>query len=677
MPEAEEVLMDAARHATVAAQQVWQRWRKDRAGPNAPQRWLLADCRSRLELLVEAVLGMRLPVRVAQPAAPVSWLGRMLRHGNATPAASLALPANDGSAIYLPPDLGIVRDANGEENRNDYPLLALLQGLRVMRGSVHSHADCDSPLAADLYLLAEAAASECSLRELVPGWCASLDALYARTAGSLIRPQNRNPIRAEVIELYGALLERRDRHLIPLASTPQAALGWALERARLLDARHPHQRYQRCLADMVIGRLLPPEAAPVRLTQAGAQNMPQAQSRRVALSRRPRVRESEEGEDDDAPGVWMIQTSDPHEHAEDPFGLSRPQDHDPDSDAQGVADSLSELESARLVSTPGRAAETLVSNDAPPRLEHETTFTGSEAAFAYPEWDCRIAAYHACAVHVHVAPAAYGSPAWAVAALQRHAATLHDVRRRLNTIRPYRQILKRQTEGDDIDCDAVVDERSERRAGATPAGALYQQHRPSPRRIGLLLLIDASASTDAWVADAQRVIDIEKDAALVAACALDMVLADFAVLTFSGEGPHGVQMRTIKDFGDSWNADAMRRLAAVEPDRYTRLGGAVRHASAMLARRTADSRLLLLFSDGKPNDCDRYSSTYGLEDARQALIEARVQHIDPYCFTVDREAGSYLPHLFGTGHYTIVQRAQQLPLAFVDWLRGVVRRASR
>lgn len=676
MPEAEEVLMDAARHATVAAQQLWQRWRNDRA--DVPQRWLLADCRSRLELLIEAVLGIRLPVRVAQPAAPVSWLGRMLRQGSATPGTSLALPANDGIAIYLPPALDVVCGANDEENRNHYPLLALLQGLRVLRGSVHCHGNCPSPLAADLYLLAEAVAADRALRELLPGWCGSLDSLYAQTVAPILRTGNRNPIRNEVLELYGTLLAGRDGHYIPQTRTPKDALDWALEHARLLDAAYPRQRYQRWLADLVIGRLLLPEAAPVRLSRSQAQDMQQqAEPRRVALSRRPRVRESEEGEDDDAPGVWMIQTSDPHEHAEDPFGLSRPQDHDPDSDAQGVADSLSELESARLVSTPGRATETMVSNDAPPRLEHDTTFTGSETAFAYPEWDCRTSAYHAHAVHVHVARATYGSPTWANAVIQRHAATLHDVRRRLNAIRPYRQILKRQMEGDEVDCDALVDERSERRAGATPAGALYQQQRPSPRRIGLLLLIDASASTDAWVANAQRVIDIEKEAALVAACALDMVRADFAMLTFSGEGPHGVQMCILKDFGDSWNADAMRRLAAVEPDRYTRLGGAVRHASTLLARRVADSRLLLLFSDGKPNDCDRYSSSYGLEDARQALIEARVQHIDPYCFTVDREAGSYLPHLFGAGHYTIVQRAQQLPLAFVDWLRGVVRRTVR
>lgn len=86
-----------------------------------------------------------------------------------------------------------------------------------------------------------------------------------------------------------------------------------------------------------------------------------------------------------------------------------------------------------------------------------------------------------------------------------------------------------------------------------------------------------------------------------------------------------------------------------------------------------DHRLLLLFSDGRPNDCDRYSSRYGVEDARQAVIEARLQHISPYCFTVDREGGNYLPAIFGLGRYAIVQHPRQLSLAFIDWLRQAAR----
>ncbi|RZI42598.1 hypothetical protein EGT07_11385 [Herbaspirillum sp. HC18] len=663
MPEAEELIVDAARHATVAAQGIWRRWRDERSNP--PSRWHLDDYKQRLALLIEAVLGMQLPVRVAQAPTPVSWLERLRRRAV---APAKALPSNDGNAVYLPPHIDIVVDTRGESNRNDYPVLTLLQAIRCVRGSAGCYGLCDTALAADLYLLAEAAAADRALLALLPGWRAPLDALYARNAASLARVRPDDTAGREVLALYRTLLDRSDA--LPLARTPQDSAAWANRTAHLLG---PAQRYRQWLADPVIGRLLKPEAAPIMRAQAGTQAAA-GKGRQATLARRPRISAGDE-EDDASPGPWMIQTSEPHEHAEDPQGLNRPLDRDVDSDIEGDAQSLAELESARLVSTPGRSAQTLYSTDAPPRLERDGDIAAGNGSFVYPEWDYRATAYRSHA-RVHASSAEQGAQAWVDAALARHAATLREIRRRLGAIRPVRHMLRRQTEGDDIDCDALVDERSEARAGATPAGAVYQQQQSAPRRIGLLLLIDASASTDAWIAGGQRVIDVEKEAALVAACALDMSRADFSVLTFSGEGAQGIQVRSIKDFDQPWNDGAMRRIAGIEPDRCTRLGGAVRHACMLLARRTVDFRLLLLFSDGKPNDCDRYAGKYGLEDARQALIEARLQQIEPYCFTVDREGSGYLPHLFGAGQYTVVQRSQQLPLAFVDWLRKAALRAS-
>ena len=666
MPEAEDLLIDAARHATVAVQGMWRRLRPpQRDGASYRQ---LADCRPRLALLVEAVLGMRLAVRNAQPPAPASWAARLLRRE--ARRAPLALPANDGCAIYLPPRIAAAADGD-----HDYPLLALLQAVRVARGSAACYARCSTPLAADLFLLAEAVAAGRALHRLLPGWSAALDALYARSAGLAESLLPAGALHAEVLALY-----RHARHgaAVPPACTAQEALDWAQDHARALQRRAPRERYVHWLEDMVIGRMLPAEGMPSPLASPALRGAPEADGapRRTALARRPRARRSEEGEDDGEPGVWMIQTTEPHEHAEDPLGLNRPQDRERDGDIEGAAQSLAELEAARLVSTPGRAAEVMCSDDPPPRLQREAEAGGGQGTYAYPEWDCRLGAYGAQAAQVHAAPASEGPEQWAAAALQRHAGTLRTLRRRLGVIRPHRQVLRRQPDGDDIDCDAAVDERCMRRAGASSPGAVYQQQRRAPRRIGLLLLIDASASTDAWVADGRRVIDVEKEAALVAAGALQMAGAEFAMLSFSGEGRSGIQVRAIKDFGQPWNDGTMRRLAGLEPERYTRLGGVVRHASALLARCAADLRLLLLFSDGKPNDCDLYAGGYGLEDARQALIEARAQHIDPYCFTVDREGAGYLPHLFGQGRYTIVQRAQQLPLAFVDWLRHAARRAG-
>lgn len=666
MPEAEDLLVDAARHATVAIRGLWKRHRPSPVEPTV----LLADLRPCLELLVEAVLGFHLPIRVAQSSAPVPLLRRLLARDRISAAATGPLPGNDGISIYLPPTMPAVAASIG-----DYHLLAVLQALRCQRDSAALQGRADNGLALDLYLLAEAVASGSHLQRLLPGWGEALDSLYCRSARNLENGRQTSHLRAEVAALYRAFL-MGGRDAPPALPTPAHSLDWARARAQNLMRRYPKERYVPWLGDWVIGRLLLPDAAASRRPNPAMDDSPalsQEPSRSTALSRRPRVRSAEDDEDDPSPGVWMIQTTEPQPHAEDPFGLNRPEDREADEDAEGTADSLAELDQARLIHTPSSSRECFFSSDPPPRRGEDRVATSASAGIAYPEWDYQADSYRERAVRVFQVSAPDGPEDWSEAVLARHAGTLNDIRRRLAAIRPDRQLMKSQTEGDDIDCDALVAERSERRAGIAPPGAFYQNRRPAPRRLGLLLLIDASASTDAWVGGHVRVLDVEKEAALLAAAALDESGIEFAAQAFSGQGPQSVLARWIKDFDSPWDIRCSRRIAGLEPELYTRLGAALRHATAILAARPVEHRLLLLFSDGRPNDCDRYASRYGVEDARQAVIEARGQHISPYCFTVDREGGSYLPAIFGPSHYAVVQHPQQLPETFIDWLQKAAR----
>lgn len=672
MAEAEDVLVDAARHASAAALDLWRR--HEARIPGRPQ-VLLTDCRARLALLVEGVLGVALEIRTAQAPAPMSWLARRLRGAGADGAHNRPLPASDGRAVYLPAALDA--SAGEGETPSRYALLALLQALRCTRGSAWRLPACGSPLVLDLFVLAEAAAADHALRALLPGWQAALDRFYADRAAVLAQLRPRNPAQAEILTRYRGLLGGDLQARVPQTRSADEALGWARDEARRLADRGG--RYRSWLVDEVVGRLLAPEAAPDAAPDAGrtpGEGAPRP-ARTTTMPRRPRARAASADEDDAQPGPWMVQTSQPHEHAEDPLGLQRPQDCDTDGAIAGLADSLAELESARLVRTPERAGETLVGPDAPPRLEGTGHRAETRHAIEYPEWDYRLAAYRSRAARLHVVRAPAPPSPWADAVLARNQATLREIRRRFGALRPHRHTFKHLADGDDIDCDALIEERTERRAGLSPPGAVYQSRRPAPRRLGLLLLLDASGSTEAWVADALRVIDVEKEAALLAACALDAAQIEFAVLAFSGEGPGGVCATRIKDFDEPWSEAATARLAALAPDRFTRMGAPLRHAAALLSRRPLDLRLLLLLSDGRPNDCDHYATRYGIEDTRQAIAEARLQHIDPYCFTVDPEGGAYLPHLFGPGRYTVVRRPQQLTQAFIDWLRAAARRALR
>lgn len=154
--------------------------------------------------------------------------------------------------------------------------------------------------------------------------------------------------------------------------------------------------------------------------------------------------------------------------------------------------------------------------------------------------------------------------------------------------------------------------------------------------------------------------------------ALEGLRESYNVLAFSGVGPKGVTVRAVKRFDEPYGETIAKRIAALEPERYTRLGAALRHASALLMRQPARHRLLILLSDGKPNDEDEYDGRYGVEDARQAIVEARLQGINCFCLTVDRHAASYLPHVFGARQYALLQKPELLSRVLLDWLRRLI-----
>ena len=75
----------------------------------------------------------------------------------------------------------------------------------------------------------------------------------------------------------------------------------------------------------------------------------------------------------------------------------------------------------------------------------------------------------------------------------------------------------------------------------------------------------------------------------------------------------------LKAFEEAPSPDVRARISALKPGFYTRLGAAIRHTSAALAKRPSRKRLLLVLTDGKPNDLDHYEGRYGVEDTRHAI----------------------------------------------------------
>ena len=101
------------------------------------------------------------------------------------------------------------------------------------------------------------------------------------------------------------------------------------------------------------------------------------------------------------------------------------------------------------------------------------------------------------------------------------------------------------------------------------------------------------------------------------------------------------------------------------------MGVVVRHLSRQLVEVEACTRVLLFLSDGRPDDEDGYRGDYGIEDTRQAVLEARSLGVHPFCITIDDQAQDYLPHIFGPSGYTLVDNVAKLPYRVSDIYRRI------
>lgn len=667
MPEAEDVITDAARYAFDYVQQARQR-KRQRGGDTG---LALKAVAGRLDLLCNAAFGRAFRFHAAQAPLPRTLLARLFRRGQA-PAHTIALPATDGRTIWLPSPLRCDPDAALER----YRALALLHATRAVRGAPAFGVRDD--LAAALFHVCEAWVSDALLQRRFPGLRPALAQLRAEALAA--RPDPRRLTGA--VAWIEPAVQRALNGQPPLATLPVDALALPSAALYQLAAQAaceapPAGAGALLHKDLWLGEFKPPDAAPAPLP-GKHDDAPALRDtpRSARLARRPQARPAREGEDEPAsPGAFVLQTAQPHEKAEDPMGLQRPADRDADTAADDFGDALSELPEARLVATPGTPAEVLMSDEPVTGTSSKQTSRAGErqgTRHRYREWDYRRRDYTVSGTVVWSTPAVAGDPAVVERALRQHATLLASVRRGFQLLRARRARHRHQLDGEELDVDAWVDAESARRAGGEPDGRVFETQRLERRDLAVLVLVDVSGSTDGWISDQRRVIDVEREALLLVSHALDALGEPFGVMAFSGEGPDGVVVREIKRFAERYGQAVALRIAGIEPEHYTRTGSAVRHAAACLAAQPAKHRLLLLLTDGKPNDVDVYEGKYGLHDVRQAVVEAGNSGIATFCMTIDHQAAHYLGQVFGQHRFAILPRTELLATVLLAWLRKLV-----
>ena len=287
---------------------------------------------------------------------------------------------------------------------------------------------------------------------------------------------------------------------------------------------------------------------------------------------------------------------------------------------------------------------------------------GSANSFRYREWDWCMGDYLQDRVRVLERETSGSNPGFYRQTLDHFRGLVRRIRYAFELLRPEEMTILRQwREGDAFDYRALLDYAIERKAGLMPSDRLFIKRMKRVRDVATLLLVDQSRSTANAVDDrGTTVLDVEKQAIVLLCEALQVVGDRFAIAGFSGTGPLGVDYYRIKDLDSAFDDAVKGRIGAMAPQRSTRMGAAIRHATALFSPVQARVKLIIILGDGFPNDL-AYKGPYAVEDTRRAVMEARAAAIHVKAITVNASDNGQLDRLYGTSHHTLVGSIRDLP----------------
>lgn len=555
-------------------------------------------------------------------------------------------PSFDGATLRLP----FAIDAFPDPDLNE----ALYRWLTAWAAFAPLHASPVTNVAAGDAITIRIA-HDTSLRVLEA--CPGLRPVWQELAGALLdkRPQTKLPPPEQAIE---TLVREALEHTRAIAAGLE---GNEPDWAAAAVAQAPN--YQTFATVAAWPQLLPAPEFSDRVRSDGTPGhggRPSAQSKKRMKARR---RKSDQAERRDSLILHRFETI---KSWAEFMNLNRKAEDDDEQSAGKAAEDANEL---GLAETSQRPATRLVFDlDLAPQDIDRAALSGSAL---YPEWDWKSASYLPDHVHVLHSDAPEGDPALLVPKTPAARRRLKAVQRQFEALQPRRIAITRQQDGDEIDLDAALRSVCDLRATGDASDRIYRRTAAVERDLSISTLIDTSRSTESIVGE-QQVIDIAREALAALGHGLQATGDAHAIHSFSSLRRDQVFVSRIKDFDEPMGQHVEARIAALKPGFYTRLGAAIRHVSADLARRAATRRLLLVITDGKPNDLDHYEGRHGIEDSRRAVMEARRLGHAVFGITIDKRAEAYIPHIFGQNGFAIIQEPNRLVGALPHIYRQLV-----
>ncbi len=312
----------------------------------------------------------------------------------------------------------------------------------------------------------------------------------------------------------------------------------------------------------------------------------------------------------------------------------------------------------------------------------EQVLAEGEVAYNYDEWDRELTDHRLGWCRVVEKRVLQGDRAFVDQTRERHKGLISSIRHQFQLMKPENLTrVANEVDGEEFDLNAVIDYVIDRRADGHQSERLYTKRLRRRRDVAVSFLLDQSSSTartigrhplQPYTRPGRRIIEIEKEGLVLMSEALEAVGDVYSINGFTSEGRRNVKFYVVKDFDEKYSDEVKRRIGGINYQNNTRLGAAIRHATAKLAKQDARTRLLIVLSDGRPYDHDYGDARYAREDTREALRQAKTEGITPFCITIDRESEAELRDLYGEIGYTIIDDVLSLP----ERLPGIYRRLT-
>ena len=302
----------------------------------------------------------------------------------------------------------------------------------------------------------------------------------------------------------------------------------------------------------------------------------------------------------------------------------------------------------------------------------------------YPEWDHLIQLERPAWVTVQERRAKVGDLAVVEAITTEHRRLIGRMKFILDAMQPQGVQRQRKLEdGDEIDINTALASMVEMRMGHQPDPRIMMRSVRQVRDISVLVLLDLSHSTNDLVRGAspddsgedqeRTVLDLTRQACVLLADAVNKVGDPFAIHGFCSDGRHDVNYWRFKDFDQPYDDLAKGRIAGMTGQLSTRMGAAIRHASAALRLQRSRKKLLLVITDGEPADVDVRDPQYLRHDTKKAVEEAGRSGVLTYCMSLDPRADQYVSRIFGARNYMVVDKVERLPEKLPMLYAGLTR----